>query len=61
MPKTGVLSVRMKNELLEELQRYSDILRIRPSTIIALIIENCLEEWVKEHSQEAFKKIWMNE
>ena len=61
MPKTGVLSVRMKNELLDDLQRYSDILRIRPSTIIALLIENCLEDWVKEHSQEAYKKIWMDD
>jgi hypothetical protein len=51
----------MKNEVLEELQRYSEILRIRPSTIIALLVENCLEDWVKEHSQEVFKKIWRNE
>ena len=61
MPKTGVLSVRMKNEVLEELQHYSKILRIRPSTIIALLVENCLEDWVKDHSQEAFRKIWKNE
>ena len=61
MPKTGVISVRMKNEVMEQLQHYSEILRIRPSTIIALLVENNLEDWVKEQSQEAFKKIWMNE
>ncbi|OLS25343.1 MAG: hypothetical protein HeimC3_15570 [Candidatus Heimdallarchaeota archaeon LC_3] len=61
MPKTGVISVRMKNEIMIEIQKYSEILQIRPSTIIALLVEDYLELWVKEQSERAFKKIWMKD
>ena len=59
MTKTGVITVRIKNEVLTELHQYSEILKIKPSTIIALLVEEYLEKWVKDQSEKAFKKIWM--
>ena len=60
MPKSSVISVRMKSNTLDLLQDYSEILNIRPSTLIALIVEDLLEDWVKKSSEEAFKRIWRN-
>ena len=58
MAKSSVISVRMKNNTLALLQEYSEILNIRPSTLIALVVEDSLEEWVKKSSEKAFKEIW---
>lgn len=58
MPKSSVLSVRLKSEIIEKVYEYSEILNIRPSTIISLIVEEKLEDWVKESSENAYKRIW---
>lgn len=58
MAKSSVISVRMKYETLGLIQEYSEILNIRPSTLIALVLEDSLEEWVKKSSEKAFKQIW---
>ncbi len=58
MPKSSVISVRLKSELLEKIQEYSEILNIRPSTLISLIVEDKLEEWVRESSESAYTRIW---
>lgn len=58
MAKSSVISVRMKYDTLTLIQEYSEILNIRPSTLIALVVEENLEEWVKKSSEKAFKQIW---
>ena len=60
MTKTAVISVRIPNEVREKLEKYSEILRIRPSAIAALVLEDCVEYWVKQYSENALKKIWEN-
>ena len=60
MTKTAVISVRMPNEVLEMLEKFVEILRIKPSAIAALILEDCIEYWVKQYSVHALKKIWEN-
>lgn len=58
MTKTAVLSVRIPSEVREKLDNYAEILRIRPSAIAALVLEDCIEYWVKQYSENALKKIW---
>jgi hypothetical protein len=58
MTKSSVISVRLKLELLDKIQEYSDLLNIRPSTLIALIIEDSLEDWVKDQSEKVYTKLW---
>ncbi|MFX1518021.1 MAG: hypothetical protein ACFFC6_17100 [Promethearchaeota archaeon] len=60
MTKTAVLSVRIPSEVREKLDHYAEILRIRPSAIAALVLEDCIEYWVKQYSENALKKIWEN-
>ena len=60
MTKTAVISVRIPNEVREKLDQYAEILRIRPSAIAALVLEDCIEYWVKKYSENALKKIWEN-
>lgn len=58
MTKTAVISVRIPSEVREKLDNFAEILRIRPSAIAALVLEDCLEFWVKQYSEQALKKIW---
>ncbi|MFX0015855.1 MAG: hypothetical protein ACFFB2_15205 [Promethearchaeota archaeon] len=58
MTKTAVISVRVPNEVREKLDEYAEILRIRPSAIAGLILEDCIEYWVKQYSENTLKKIW---
>ncbi|MFW9906742.1 MAG: hypothetical protein ACFFFH_20720 [Candidatus Thorarchaeota archaeon] len=60
MTKTAVISVRIPNEVQEKLKKYAEILRIRPSAIAGLILEDCIEYWIKQYSEMALKKIWEN-
>lgn len=60
MTKTAVISVRVPNEVREKLEEYAEILRIRPSAIAALVLEDCIEYWVKQYSENALKRIWEN-
>lgn len=58
MAKSSVISVRLKEELHETIQEYSKILNIKPSTLLALIVEDSIEDWVKQSSEDAYKRIW---
>ena len=58
MPKSSVISVRLKTEILDKIQEYSEILNIKPSTIIALLVEDSLDDWVKKSSENAYQQIW---
>lgn len=58
MSKTSVISVRIPHNTRKMLDKYSEILRIRPSALCALVLEDCLEYWIKKYSEEALKKIW---
>jgi hypothetical protein len=58
MVKTSVVSVRIPGEVREKLDNYGEILRIRPSAIAALVLEDCIDYWVKQYSEKALKRIW---
>lgn len=58
MPKSSVISVRLKTELLDKIHEYSKILNIRPSTLISLIIDDSIDDWVKKSSENAYQRIW---
>ena len=58
MAKSSVISVRLKNEILESIHEYSELLNIRPSTLIALIIEDNVDDWVKNQSEKVYSKLW---
>jgi len=46
----GMLASNPSNEVREKLEKYADILRIRPSAIAGLVLEDCIEYWVKQYS-----------
>ena len=58
MTRSSVISVRFKDEQHDTIQEYSKILNIKPSTLVALIVEDSIEEWVKTYSESAYKRIW---
>lgn len=60
MPGSSVISVRLKLQVLEKLHEYSELLNIRPSTLISLIVEENMDDWVKNQSDKVYTKIWKN-
>ena len=58
MTRSSVISVRFKDDQHDTIQEYSKILNIKPSTLVALIVEDSIEEWVKTYSESAYKRIW---
>ena len=61
MRKTNVISIRIPSNVRKRLDYYSEILRLKPSALSALILEDSIEYWVKKYSEETFNKIWKQE
>ena len=57
IPKTTTLTIRLKSEMMKDIEKYSKILRLRPSSLCALVLEDKLESWVKEYAERVFKDV----
>lgn len=57
MPRSTTLTIRMTFELLEELNKYSEILRLKPSTLANMILTDKMEEWVKEYAKKVYSEV----
>ena len=44
----------MPRETLEKIEHYSDVLRLKQSTLCSMILQDKLEEWVKEYAEKIF-------
>ncbi|MFX1511419.1 MAG: hypothetical protein ACFFCQ_02425 [Promethearchaeota archaeon] len=57
IPKTITLTIRLKTELREKVEHYSRLLRLPPSSLCALVLEEKLEEWVKEYATRVYDDV----
>ena len=57
IPRTSTLTLRLPLDLIDEINRYSEILRLKPSTLAAMILEDKLDEWVKEYAKKVYKDV----
>ena len=51
MPKTSTITIRLPLEVIHKLEEYAEFLCLKPSSLGALILQDKLEEWVKEYAQ----------
>ena len=57
IPRTSTLTLRLPLDLIDEINRYSEIIRLKPSTLAAMILEDKLDEWVKEYAKKVYKDV----
>ncbi len=57
IPRTTALTIRLKTEIRKKVEHYSDVLRLPPSTLCALVLEEKLEEWVKEYAKRVYEDV----
>ena len=55
--RTSALTIRLKNEVRKEIEKYAKMLHLRPSSLCALILEEKLEEWVEEYAERVYKEV----
>lgn len=42
---------------MKEIEKYSNILKLRPSSLCAMVLEDKLEFWVKEYAERVYKDV----
>ncbi len=57
MPKTSPFSIRLSGETRTRIEEYAETLNMRPSTLAAKVIDECLDEWVKDYSEMLYERI----
>ena len=57
IPKTSTITIRLPMELIHQIEHFSEVLRIRPSSLCAMILEDKLKEWVKEYASKLDKEV----
>ena len=55
--RTSTITVRLPLEVLHEIERLSEITKLRPSVLCANILQDKLHEWVHEYAQNITKEI----
>ncbi len=57
IPRTSTLTLRLPLELIDEINRYAEILRLKPSTLCSMILQDKLDEWVKDYAKQVYKDV----
>lgn len=55
MPKTSTITIRLPFKVIHKLEEYAETLRLKPSSLGAMVLEEKLEEWVKEYVESVSK------
>ena len=57
IPRTSTLTLRLPLELIDQINHYSEILRLKPSTLASMILQDKLDSWVKEYAEKVYKDV----
>jgi hypothetical protein len=55
--RTSAFSIRLKNDLRHKIEEYAELLHLRPSSLCALVLEDKIDEWVKEYANRIYKEV----
>ncbi|UCE13473.1 MAG: hypothetical protein JSV04_14985 [Candidatus Heimdallarchaeota archaeon] len=55
--RTSTITVRLPLEVLHEIERLSEITRLRPSVLCAYVLQDKLHEWVQDYVEKIAKEI----
>ena len=57
MPRTSTITIRLPLEVIHKLEEYAEFLCLKPSSLGALVLEEKLDEWVKEYAKRVSKLV----
>ena len=57
MPRSSTLTLRLPLEFIDEIHKYAEILRLKPSVLASMILQDNLETWVKEYAKKVYKEV----
>jgi len=55
--QTSTITVRLPLELLHEIERLSEVTKLRPSVLCSYVLKDKLHEWVREYAENISKEI----
>lgn len=57
IPRTSTLTIRLPLDFLDELHKYAETLRLKPSVLASMILKDELEPWVKEYAKRVYDEV----
>ena len=55
--RTSTITVRLPLEVLHEIERLSEVTKLRPSVLCAHVLQEKLHEWVRDYAENITKEI----
>ena len=55
--KTSTITVRLPLETLHEIEKLSEVTKLRPSVLCSYVLQDKLNEWVREYAQKISKEV----
>ncbi|MFW9906454.1 MAG: hypothetical protein ACFFB2_18885 [Promethearchaeota archaeon] len=55
--RTTCITIRLRTELREKIEHYGELLRLRPSSLCTMVLEDSLEDWVKEYAKRIYEDV----
>ncbi len=55
--RTSTITVRLPLEVLHEIERLSEVIKLRPSVLCAHVLQDKLQEWVRDYAENITKEI----
>ncbi|MHA1941530.1 MAG: hypothetical protein ACXACP_07820 [Candidatus Hodarchaeales archaeon] len=55
--KTSTITIRLPLETLHEIDRLSELTKLRPSVLCSYVLQDKLHEWVREYAEKLNKEV----
>lgn len=55
--RTQSLTIRLPYETFKEIMKFSELLRLKPTRMCSMILEDSLKEWVKNYAKEIYEGV----
>ena len=53
----SAITIRLELKTIHEVEKWAEILRLRPSTLLSMVINDKLQEWIREYAESINKEV----
>ena len=57
IPRTSAITIRLEYDLIHEIEHWSEILRLKPSTLLSMIIKDKYKDFIKEYAETVYEEV----
>ena len=57
IPRSSTLTIRLPIEFIDQIHHYAEILRLKPSVLASMILQDDLESWVKAYAKKVYDEV----